>query len=161
MSSNTNAIFSSALLVEDEPNLATTLKVALTKLGIAVDHVSSIEDAEQAVAEKAPSLILLDRSLPDGDGLSLCKKLRESYEVDEPNYFDQQMVTTFDITAPSGEWPVSIVEPDPEDTDTATVRHRLVLFAVDRHHDRFSVGRKLRTAYRATGLLRHRFLRWE
>lgn len=73
---NTNAVFSDALLVEDEPNLATTLKVALTKLGISVSHVSTLEAADKFMRENAPSLILLDRTLPDGDGLSLCKRLR-------------------------------------------------------------------------------------
>lgn len=73
-----HAIFNTALLVEDEPNLATTLKVALTKLGMAVDHVSTIEDAERFIESNTPSLVLLDRSLPDGDGLSLCKRLRKS-----------------------------------------------------------------------------------
>jgi len=71
-----NATFSRALLVEDEPNLATTLKVALNKLGVAVDHVTTIEDAENFIQKNSPSLILLDRTLPDGDGLSLCRRLR-------------------------------------------------------------------------------------
>jgi hypothetical protein len=62
---------------------------------------------------------------------SLCKKLRASYEVDEPDYFDQQLVTTFDITAQSGKWPDSIVDPGPGYANAAAVRHRLVLFCND------------------------------
>jgi two-component system alkaline phosphatase synthesis response regulator PhoP len=71
-----NATFTDALLVEDEPNLATTLKVALTKIGISVSHVTTLEEADKYVRENSPSLILLDRALPDGDGLSLCRRLR-------------------------------------------------------------------------------------
>jgi DNA-binding response OmpR family regulator len=73
---STAAIFTNALLVEDESNIAITLKVALTKLGIEVTHVTTLEDADKYLRENSPALILLDRTLPDGDGLSLCKRLR-------------------------------------------------------------------------------------
>jgi two-component system alkaline phosphatase synthesis response regulator PhoP len=76
-----SAVFSRALLVEDEPNLATTLKVALAKLGIAVDHVTTIRDAEISIRDNPPALLLLDRTLPDGDGLSLCKRLRSETDL--------------------------------------------------------------------------------
>lgn len=72
------AVFDTALLVEDEPNLATSLTVALKKLGISVSHVSTIEAAEAFIKQNSPSLVVLDRNLPDGDGLSLCKDLRAS-----------------------------------------------------------------------------------
>lgn len=72
-----SAVFSNALLVEDEPNLATTLKVALSKLGIQVEHVTSLKDAEISIHNTPPPLLLLDRSLPDGDGITLCRSLRK------------------------------------------------------------------------------------
>lgn len=61
---------------------------------------------------------------------ALCKKLRASHEVDASDYFDRQFVTDFDITARSGKWPHSTVEPDPG-YETASVRHRLILFRND------------------------------
>jgi two-component system, OmpR family, alkaline phosphatase synthesis response regulator PhoP len=71
--------FPNALLVEDELNLAITLKVALAKIGIEVEHVTTIDAANIALKNFSPSLIVLDRTLPDGDGLSLCKEIRATY----------------------------------------------------------------------------------
>lgn len=71
------SIFSSALLVEDEPNLITTLEVALRKIGIPTVSVTTLKDAKAKLAQFTPEFILLDRMLPDGDGLSLCETLRK------------------------------------------------------------------------------------
>lgn len=64
------------LLVEDEPEMASALSAALKGYDILVDHVSYLADADEAVAATAYSAILLDRQLPDGDGLTLIPKLR-------------------------------------------------------------------------------------
>jgi two-component system alkaline phosphatase synthesis response regulator PhoP len=74
------ASFPTALLVEDELNLATTLKVALGKIGIEIQHVTTIDAASRALKVSSPSLIVLDRTLPDGDGLSLCKAIRPTFK---------------------------------------------------------------------------------
>lgn len=68
--------FRSALLVEDEPQLAQTLKIALRKLEIPARHATTLADARRRATEEAPELILLDRQLPDGDGIELCQELR-------------------------------------------------------------------------------------
>ena len=70
-------LFTSALLVEDEVNLAATLKIALRKLSIPVRHAATLQDARDRIAESQPDFILLDRNLPDGDGLELCSDLRK------------------------------------------------------------------------------------
>jgi two-component system OmpR family response regulator len=41
-----------------------------------VDHISTLADAEEAVFINDYGAILLDRQLPDGDGLTLIPKLR-------------------------------------------------------------------------------------
>jgi two-component system alkaline phosphatase synthesis response regulator PhoP len=74
------APFINALLVEDEVNLATTIEVALKKLGIAVEHVSTIEDARKKIKASPPALLVLDRTLPDGDGLTLCSDIRSDFK---------------------------------------------------------------------------------
>src|SRR5207245_2172355 len=73
------ATFSSALLVEDERNLAVALEIALRKLGIPCDLASTLEQARRCLERRPGSyeFILLDRNLPDGDGLSLCAQLRK------------------------------------------------------------------------------------
>lgn len=71
-------LFESALLVEDEPHLASTLQIALNKLKIPqIRHVSTIKEAWSSFKGELPELILLDRTLPDGEGLELCSVLRE------------------------------------------------------------------------------------
>lgn len=75
-------LFSSALLVEDEPNLAIALGVALQKLNIPnTFHAANLTDAKQYLhSHPKPDFILLDRTLPDGDGIELCASLRnENY----------------------------------------------------------------------------------
>ncbi len=72
--------FTSALLVEDEPSLATALQIALKKLKIYSFCVSTLSEAQRVFKIQKPDFILLDRTLPDGDGLEFCKLLRnENY----------------------------------------------------------------------------------
>jgi len=68
--------FTTALLVEDERNLASALKIALQKLKIPTRHASTLREARRLLKEQMSELIILDRSLPDGDGLELCRELR-------------------------------------------------------------------------------------
>ena len=70
--------FASALYVEDEPSLATALEIALKKLGINAVHASTLRAARAQYELKIPDFVLLDRALPDGDGLDFCVWLRES-----------------------------------------------------------------------------------
>ena len=67
-------LFESALLVEDDSNLAIALGLALKKLGIRAEHVRTLHEASQAAPNH--DFLLLDRKLPDGDGLDLCEELR-------------------------------------------------------------------------------------
>lgn len=64
------------LLVEDELELVGPLSTALERERFVVDHTDSIEVAREAAALTAYDLALLDRTLPDGDGLSLVSELR-------------------------------------------------------------------------------------
>src|SRR5437899_2991237 len=71
------AVFSSALLVEDEPSLATALQITLRKLQISTTYASTLTEARRFLKNEQPEFILLDRTLPDGDGLDLCASLRK------------------------------------------------------------------------------------
>jgi DNA-binding response OmpR family regulator len=64
------------LLVEDEPEMAAALRVALKRHDMVVDHAASLIEAEDFIALDNYDAVLLDRQLPDGDGLSLVTKLR-------------------------------------------------------------------------------------
>ncbi|GLK85807.1 response regulator [Ancylobacter defluvii] len=64
------------LLVEDERELADLLVAALKPAGFVVDHVTTIADAEAALAAGRYDIAVLDLRLPDGDGLDLLKRHR-------------------------------------------------------------------------------------
>ncbi|WP_443751310.1 response regulator transcription factor [Asticcacaulis solisilvae] len=65
------------LLIEDDLALGAGLKAALEQLGYAVDWVVTLDDAEQALDYTAFAAALLDLGLPDGDGLTLLRRLRK------------------------------------------------------------------------------------
>lgn len=64
------------LLVEDDSALAREIIRALTRNHWALDHVASLANAFEAVIQHPYRLILLDRRLPDGDGLALVPAAR-------------------------------------------------------------------------------------
>ena len=61
------------LLVEDNIRLKELVSEELIKHGFAIDGTSSLADAKDMFATFQYDLILLDLSLPDGDGLDLLK----------------------------------------------------------------------------------------
>jgi DNA-binding response OmpR family regulator len=64
------------LLVEDEAEFAKTLRGALEREQFVVDWMDSVELAAEASRLGVHELVLLDRTLPDGDGLALIPRLR-------------------------------------------------------------------------------------
>ncbi|MFN5670431.1 response regulator [Bradyrhizobium sp.] len=64
------------LLVEDEAEMAAALSQALKGYDMVVDHVPTLAEAEEAISADVHGAVLLDRQLPDGDGLTLIPKLR-------------------------------------------------------------------------------------
>ncbi|WP_213287514.1 response regulator transcription factor [Bradyrhizobium sp. sGM-13] len=64
------------LLVEDEAEMAAALSSALKRYDMVVDHAPTLADAEAAISADVHGAVLLDRQLPDGDGLALIPKLR-------------------------------------------------------------------------------------
>ncbi|MGA8172749.1 MAG: response regulator transcription factor [Methylocystis sp.] len=64
------------LLIEDEAEMARLLASRLASEGFVVDRGRTLDDALSAARRSAYELILLDRRLPDGDGLSLLPTLR-------------------------------------------------------------------------------------
>jgi DNA-binding response OmpR family regulator len=64
------------LLVEDEPEMSAMLAAALRRQGFVVDAARSLAVAEEAISSAEHDAVILDRKLPDGEGLSLLPKLR-------------------------------------------------------------------------------------
>ncbi|KSV80267.1 regulator [Sinorhizobium sp. Sb3] len=67
------------LLVEDSPRLVELVGETMRDAGWRLDSVSTVADAETAIAGREHDLVLLDLGLPDGDGLSLLRRLRLEY----------------------------------------------------------------------------------
>jgi DNA-binding response OmpR family regulator len=64
------------LVVEDEADLVSALKVGLGRSGYAVDTALSVAEAERKLAVEPYDLVVLDLMLPDGDGFGLCRTIR-------------------------------------------------------------------------------------
>lgn len=64
------------LLIEDEPEMADLIVSLIANAGFEVDHGRSLDEARTVMRRTAYDLLLLDRRLPDGDGLSLLPMIR-------------------------------------------------------------------------------------
>ena len=64
------------LIVDDEENLRSMLGAALRHHGFEVTSVGDGRSALDAIAARAPDLVLLDVMLPDLDGFEVCRRLR-------------------------------------------------------------------------------------
>jgi two-component system, OmpR family, KDP operon response regulator KdpE len=64
------------LVVEDDANAAGALRVLFEETGHRVTVVHSVSGAVGAAEADTPDLVLLDLTLPDGDGLDVLARLR-------------------------------------------------------------------------------------
>ena len=64
------------LVVEDDRALGEVVRRGLAEDGHAVDLAATVASAEEYLMVEDYDLVVLDLGLPDGDGLSLCKKMR-------------------------------------------------------------------------------------
>jgi DNA-binding response OmpR family regulator len=67
----------SVLVVEDDENLRLALTDNLTEEGYQVHAVAGAADAIEAARERQFAVVVLDIMLPDGDGYTVCRKLRD------------------------------------------------------------------------------------
>jgi diguanylate cyclase (GGDEF)-like protein len=66
------------ILVEDDQHVSHLLSRQLQRAGYTTKHASTIREARELFRETPWDLAILDRGLPDGDGLELCHELRGS-----------------------------------------------------------------------------------
>ena len=67
------------LLVEDDDRISEPLIRVLRSEGFEVHHVGAGIPAIESVAVARPDLVLLDLTLPDIDGLDVCRKIRANH----------------------------------------------------------------------------------
>ncbi|MDR3430594.1 MAG: response regulator transcription factor [Rouxiella aceris] len=65
-------------LIEDHPRLGIMIRQALAAAGIETDIFSNLSAAGYGVKHADYAVLIIDRGLPDGDGLGFLKRLRES-----------------------------------------------------------------------------------
>jgi DNA-binding response OmpR family regulator len=66
-----------ALLVEDDPQVATRLRRDLTEAGFVVHEARGEREAVRRAEEIAPDVVILDLDLENGAGISACRRIRE------------------------------------------------------------------------------------
>lgn len=64
------------LVIDDEPQIVRALRTILSQRGYEVTTASRGEEGLTMVAVTPPDVIILDLSLPDIDGIEVCRKLR-------------------------------------------------------------------------------------
>jgi two-component system response regulator PilR (NtrC family) len=65
------------LVVDDEADIRELLDMTLARMGLAADCAATLAEAEQLLATRTYNMCLTDMRLPDGDGLSLVKRIAE------------------------------------------------------------------------------------
>ena len=65
------------LVVDDEASIRETLQMGLELQGYQVCLAASGRQGMQVFLTEQPELVILDRMMPDGDGLELCRQLRQ------------------------------------------------------------------------------------
>lgn len=77
MTSNGTSTAARVLVVDDEPNIADVVSMALRYNDFEVQTAGNGQDALRAATEFRPDLIVLDVMLPDLDGFQVAKRLAE------------------------------------------------------------------------------------
>jgi len=67
------------VMVEDDPEIGSFVVAALVANGYAAELFATGAAASMALEASCPDLVLLDVGLPDIDGITLCRWLREMY----------------------------------------------------------------------------------
>lgn len=65
-----------ALILEDDARIRSLVSRTLTRAGLACDETARISEADELLSLHDYDLLVLDRRLPDGDGLEVCRRAR-------------------------------------------------------------------------------------
>ncbi|MFS0724628.1 response regulator transcription factor [Paenibacillus sp. 1P07SE] len=69
------------LIVEDERDIQELLRLCVESGGFRVSTAGGAAEARRLLQAELPDLALLDVNLPDGDGMDLCKEIRERSDM--------------------------------------------------------------------------------
>lgn len=74
-------LMKTVLIVDDDPHIIEVLRFALEKAGFSVEEAANGRLALEKAQAKQFALIVLDITMPEMDGLEMCRQLRKSSEV--------------------------------------------------------------------------------
>jgi two-component system KDP operon response regulator KdpE len=69
------------LVCDDEPHIVRALKIVLREGGFATLPAGSVEEALDVASLQRPDAAILDLVLPDGDGVEICRAIRQWSEM--------------------------------------------------------------------------------
>jgi two-component system, OmpR family, KDP operon response regulator KdpE len=69
------------LVVDDERQILRALRVILREAGFEVATAETVQEALDALAVRPPDAAILDLILPDGNGVDICRSIREWSEM--------------------------------------------------------------------------------
>jgi DNA-binding response OmpR family regulator len=67
------------LVVDDDPDIRHVLRANLGLHGFQTVTAENAAQARHMLARQLPALVILDRMLPDGDGIELCRELKRDH----------------------------------------------------------------------------------
>jgi DNA-binding response OmpR family regulator len=67
------------LFVEDDPDVATVLRLSFDPRDYQSDWVTTLAAARERLVHRPPDAVVLDLGLPDGDGLDLCCEIKATW----------------------------------------------------------------------------------
>ncbi|MBS1744138.1 MAG: response regulator [Bacteroidetes bacterium] len=67
------------LIIEDEGDICFLLNIILGDKKVKIEHVNTLSQAKVFMNEKAPSLVFLDNSLPDGRGTDFIEYIKMNF----------------------------------------------------------------------------------
>ena len=69
------------LVVDDERQILRAMRVILREAGFAVGTAGTVQEALDVLAVRPPDVAVLDLILPDGNGVDICRSIREWSEM--------------------------------------------------------------------------------
>lgn len=73
-----NEMMHKVLVVDDEPDMVSTCKRLLKRLGYDCVTAQSVPDAIRLIDEQHPDLVVTDLNLPTGDGFEVTRHVRQN-----------------------------------------------------------------------------------
>jgi DNA-binding response OmpR family regulator len=75
------------LLIEDDLDIAASIAEYLEYQAMNVDFAYSVQQAKSLLAQVTFDLIIMDVNLPDGNGIQLCRELKQESQIKQPILF--------------------------------------------------------------------------